>query len=84
MNIEKNANRNAYKLDTAWTLNRVICGPAPQRRRSPYAPYRFEQQPDGPPRLCMLGGGSRETGLIPANGQNSGVIGGYTPTNRPR
>lgn len=37
-----------------------------------------------PPQLCMQGGGSWETELILANGQNLGVIGGYTPTNCPR
>ena len=34
-----------------------------------------------PPQLCTQGGGSWETELILANGQNLGVIGGYTPTN---
>jgi hypothetical protein len=37
-----------------------------------------------PPQLCMQGGGSWETELVLANGQNLGVIGGYTPTNCPR
>lgn len=34
-----------------------------------------------PTQLCIQGGGSWETELILANGQNLGVIGGYTPTN---
>ncbi len=37
-----------------------------------------------PPQLCMQGGGSWEIELVLANGQNLGVIGGYTPTNCPR
>lgn len=37
-----------------------------------------------PPQLCIQGGGQWETELVLANGQNLGVIGGYTPTNCPR
>ena len=37
-----------------------------------------------PPQLCMQGGGTWETELILANGQNLGVIGSFTPTNCPR
>lgn len=37
-----------------------------------------------PPQLCMQGGGTWETELILANGQNLGVIGNFTPTNCPR